>query len=310
MVFYATAADADADAAGSERPTVVAAIVRGDLEANLIQVQNLAGVGELRPAHEDEIAATGMVPGFASPVGIDPRAAIFVVDRWVAQSANLVMGANRADYHLRNVCCDRDYRPTVVGQVAAAFDGAPCASCGGPLQLARGVEVGNIFQLGTRYADALEARFTDEAGAAHPIVMGSYGIGLERLLACVAEEHRDEHGLVLPVTVAPYQVALVALARKEETWQAAEDMFAELAAAGIEVLYDDRRDLSAGVKFADADLRGMPLRVVVGERSLAAGGAELSRRGEQERRIVPLNKLADTLQDEIAALRTSLTITP
>ena len=303
MVFYAPAQD------GSEA-RVVAAIVRGDLEANLIQVQNLAGVGELRPAHEDEIAATGMVPGFASPVGIDPRAAIFVVDRWVAQSANLVMGANRTDYHLRNVCCGRDYRPTVVGQVAAAFDGAPCASCGGPLQLARGVEVGNIFQLGTRYADALEARFTDAAGAAHPIVMGSYGIGLERLLACVAEEHRDEHGLVLPVSVAPYQAALVALARKEETWRAAEKVFGALVAAGIEVLYDDRRDLSAGVKFADADLRGMPLRVVVGERSLAAGGAELSRRGEQERRIVPLNKLADTLQDEIAALRTPLTLAP
>ena len=163
--------------------------------------------------------------------------------------------------------------------MAAAFDGAPCASCGSPLRLTRGVEVGNIFQLGTRYAEALEARYTDEAGTAHPIVMGSYGIGLERLLACVAEEHRDQHGLVLPVSVAPYQVALVALARKEETWQAAEQVFAALVAAGIEVLYDDRRDLSAGVKFTDADLRGLPLRVVIGERSLAAGGAELSRRG-------------------------------
>ena len=193
MVFYAAAA-ADAAGAPEESATVVAAIVRGDLEANLIQVQHLAGVGELRSAHEDEIAATGMVPGFASPVGIDAGAAIFVVDRWVAESRNLVMGANRADYHLRNVCCGRDYQATVVGPVAAAFDGAPCASCGSPLKLARGVEVGNIFQLGTRYAEALEARFTDEAGAAHPVVMGSYGIGLERLLACVAEEHRDEHG--------------------------------------------------------------------------------------------------------------------
>ena len=308
MVFYATAADADA--AGSEQPTVVAAIVRGDLEANLIQVQHLAGVGELRSAHEDEIAATGMVPGFASPVGIDPGAAIFVVDRWVAESTNLVMGANRADYHLRNVCCGRDYRPTVVGPVAAAFDGAPCASCGSPLSLVRGVEVGNIFQLGTRYAEALEARFTDEAGATHPIVMGSYGIGLERLLACVAEEHRDEHGLLLPVSVAPYQVALVALARKEETWQAAERVFADLVAAGIEVLYDDRRDLSAGVKFNDADLRGLPLRLVLGERSLAAGGAELSRRGQRDRRIVPLDALPDTLQEEVAELHAPLTVAP
>ena len=305
MVFCATA---DAVADGSGQSTVVAAIVRGDLEANLVQVQNLAGVGELRPAHEDEIAATGMVPGFASPVGIDPGAAIFVVDRWVAESTNLVMGANRADYHLRNVCCGRDYQPTVVGPVAAAFDGAPCASCGSPLRLARGVEVGNIFQLGTRYAEALEARYTDEAGAAHPIVMGSYGIGLERLLACVAEEHRDEYGLVLPVSVAPYQVALVALARKDETWQAAERVFADLVAAGIEVLYDDRHDVSAGVKFNDADLRGLPLRVVIGERSLSAGGAELSRRGDTDRRIVPLDALADTLQEEIAELRAPFTL--
>ena len=307
MVFCATA---DAVADGSGQSTVVAAIVRGDLEANLVQVQNLAGVGELRPAHEDEIAATGMVPGFASPVGIDPGAAIFVVDRWVAENANLVMGANRTDYHLRNVCCGRDYQPTVVGPVAAAFDGAPCASCGSPLRLARGVEVGNIFQLGTRYAEALEARYTDEAGAAHPIVMGSYGIGLERLLACVAEEHRDEYGLMLPVSVAPYQVALVALARKDETWQAAERVFSDLVAAGIEVLYDDRRDLSAGVKFNDADLRGLPLRVVVGDRSLAAGGAELSRRGDTDRRIVPLDALPDTLHEEIAALGAALGAAP
>ena len=299
MVFYA-AATADA----SQPPTVVAAVVRGDLEVNPIQVQRLAGVGELRPAHADEIAATGMVPGFASPVGIDPGAAVFVVDRWVAESTNLVMGANRIDYHLRNVCCGRDYQPTVVGPVAAAFDGAPCASCGGALRLARGVEVGNLFQLGIRYSDALDARFTDEAGAAHPIVMGSYGIGLERLLACVAEEHRDEHGLVLPVSVAPYQVALVALARKEETWQAAERVFADLAAAGIEVLYDDRRDLSAGVKFNDTDLRGLPLRVVIGERSLASGGAELSHRGRRDRRTVPLNALPGTLHEELAELRT------
>ena len=302
MVFYAAAT---ADASG--RSTVVAAVVRGDLEVNPIQVQRLAGVGELRPAHEDEIAATGMVPGFASPVGIAPGAAIFVVDRQVAESPNLVMGANRADYHLRNVCCGRDYQPNVVGTVAAAFDGAPCASCGNPLQLARGVEVGNIFQLGTRYAEALEARFTDEAGTAHPIVMGSYGIGLERLLACVAEEHRDEHGLVLPVSVAPYQVSLVALARKEESWQAAERVFADLVAAGIEVLYDDRRDPSAGVKFNDTDLRGLPLRVVIGERSLASGGAELSRRGQRDRRTIPLDALPGTLQAEIAALHASLT---
>ena len=319
MVFYAPADAAgegagegagtragDGSAAGAANVTVVAAVVRGDLEANPVQVQELAGVGELRPAHADEIAAAGMVPGFASPVGVEPGKAVFVVDRWVAESANLVMGANRAGYHLRNVCCGRDYQPTVVGLVAAAFDGAPCASCGAPLRLARGAAVGALRRLGTRYSEAQEARFTDAAGAAHPIAMGSYGIGLERLLACVAEEHHDGRGLALPVSVAPYQVSLVALARKPETWQAAERLFAELTAAGIEVLYDDRRGLSAGVKLTDADLRGLPLRVVVGERSLAAGGAELSRRGAAERRVVPPDQLGAALLEEIAALRAPL----
>ena len=289
--------------AAEEDGTVVAAVVRGDLEVNPAQVRDLAGVGDLRPAHADEIAAAGMVPGFASPVGVEPGAAVFVVDSWVAQSVNLVMGANREGYHLRNVCCGRDYQPTVVGRIAAAYDGAPCAACGSPLRIERGVEVGSLVQLGARYSAAAEARFTDAAGAAHPIVMGSYGIGLERLLACVAEAHHDERGLALPVSVAPYQAALVALARTPETWQAAERVFAELTAAGIEVLYDDRPELSAGVKLTDADLRGLPLRVVVGERSLAQGGVELSRRGQTDRRIVPLDQLTAAVQEEIAALR-------
>lgn len=297
MVFYAAEEDG----------TVVAAVVRGDLEVNRAQVRDLAGVGELRPAQADEIAAAGMVPGFASPVGVEPGAAVFVVDHWVAQSVNLVMGANRDGYHLRNVCCGRDYQPTVVGRVAAAYAGAPCAACGSPLRTERGAEVGSLVQLGARYSAAAEARFTDAAGAAHPIMMGAYGIGLERLLACVAEAHHDDRGLALPVSVAPYQAALVALARKPETWQAAERAFAELTAAGIEVLYDDRRELSAGVKLTDADLRGLPLRVVVGERSLAQGGVELSRRGEAARRIVPPDQLTAAVQEEIAALRAVVT---
>ena len=247
-----------------------------------------------------------MVPGFASPVGIDPRAAIFVVDRWVAETSNLVMGANRPDYHLHNVCCGRDYQPTVVGPVATAFPGAACSVCGGELQISRAVEVGNLFQLGTRYAEAFEAAYTDAAGAAHPIWMGSYGIGLDRLLGCLAEEHHDEQGLALPVSVAPYQVALVGLGRSDEIWHTAERVFAELTAAGLEVLYDDRRELSARVKLTDADLRGLPLRVVIGDRSLAAGGAELSRRTEGERRIVPLDRLAAVLEEEIAALHAAL----
>ncbi len=176
--------------------------------------------------------------------------------------------------------------------------------------MARGVEVGNIFQLGTRYSDGLGAKFTDEDGTEHPIGMGSYGIGLGRLLACVAEEHRDDDGLMLPIAVAPYHVTLVALAREDETWEVAEGVFEELVGAGIEVLYDDRRDVNPGVKFKDADLRGLPLRVVIGERSLKAGGAELSRRGERESRIVPLADLTSEIRAEVGALMEPLELEP
>ncbi len=300
MVFYVGRVGDD------ER--LIVAIVRGDMEANPVRVQQLAGATTLRPAEEEEIRAVGMEPGYASPVGIEPDAAVFVVDRVVAETPNLVVGANEPDVHLRNVCCGRDYEPTVVGAVALAFEGAACAACGEPLRMARGVEVGNIFQLGTRYSEALGATYTDEDGEERPIWMGSYGIGLGRLLACVAEEHRDERGLALPVSIAPYHVTLVSLAREDEAHEVAERLFGELVAAGIETLFDDRRELSAGVKLNDADLRGMPLRVIVGERSLEAGGVELSPRrspegeGKPPRRVVPLEGAVEVIRAGIEAL--------
>lgn len=305
MVFYVGSFGGEG---GERTERVVAAIVRGDLEANVIQVQNLSGALELRSASEEEIAATGMVPGFASPVGIDPDAAIFVVDKWVAKTPNLILGANEVDYHLRNVCSGRDYEPTVVGKVAAAYEEAPCAKCGEPLRMVRGVEIGNIFQLGTRYTESMEARYTDEGGKGKPIWMGSYGIGLGRLLACIAEEHRDDDGLKLPVSVAPYHVGLIGLGKDDETHAIVEDVFQTLIEAGIEVLFDDRREQSPGVKLKDADLRGLPLRVVIGERSLKSGGAELRRRSDGEDRIIALENLVVEINGELDAMRVALEV--
>ena len=288
---------------GSER--LVVAIVRGDMDANPIQVQRHAGALALRPAHDEEIEAVGAVPGFASPMGIDRSGAVVVVDELVAISPNMVLGANEPDYHLLNTSCGRDYEADAVGEIAAAFDGAPCPECGENLQLIRGVEVGNIFQLGTKYSEALGAYYTDEDGEEKPIVLGSYGIGLGRLLACVAEEHRDERGLALPVSVAPFEVSLVSLAKSGETAAAAESLYERLRAGGIQVLFDDR-DASPGVKLNDADLQGMPLRLLVSERSLKAGGAELKRRTESEARLVPLEDAVDAVRAEIAALEAEL----
>jgi prolyl-tRNA synthetase len=280
---------------------LIVAVVRGDMEANEVAIRNLSGANEVRPATSQEIETAGAVPGYASPIGIRRDHALVVVDDLVAATPNLLAGANQAGYHFRNACYGRDYEADIVGHIAAAFAGATCVECGGPLDLRRGVEVGNIFQLGTRYSEALGATYLDEKGDSRPIVMGSYGIGLGRLLACIAEEHRDDYGLALPISVAPYQVALVALARSEATQQAAERLYEELRKAGVEVLYDDR-DARPGVKFADADLRGMPLRLTVSDRSLEKGGVELKRRAGEDVRLVSTDQAIAAVQEEIAAL--------
>ena len=216
---------------------------------------------------------------------------LIVVDDLVAHSPNLVSGANEAGYHLLNVTCGRDYQADLVADITAAREGDPCGRCGQPLHAERGIEVGNIFKLGTRYSEALGALYDDPAGQRRPIVMGSYGIGVGRLLATVAETRNDAYGLVWPVSIAPFHVHLVVLPRKApEAVAAADRLYAELWAAGIEVLYDDREDPSPGVKFNDADLIGLPLRITVGARSLEQGGVELKRRDQADKRIVPLDQ--------------------
>ncbi len=285
-----------------QEPRLIVAVVRGDMEVNETAILHLSGAQALRPATNEEITACGAVPGYASPVGIARENVVVLVDDLVTATPNLVVGANVPGYHLRNACFGRDYTADVVGHIAAAYRGAECIECGNVLALVRGVEVGNIFQLGTRYSDALGATYLDEAGDSHAIVMGSYGIGLGRLLACIAEEHHDEHGLALPISVAPFQVALVALARGEAAREAADRLYAELQKAGVEVLYDDR-DVRPGVKFADADLRGMPLRITVSDRSLAQGMVELKRRSSAELRTLPIPDAVAAVKQEIASLQ-------
>jgi prolyl-tRNA synthetase len=271
-----------ANVGGGEK--LVMAMVRGDHEVNETKLANAAGATALRPATVDEIRAVGAEPGYASPIGIDRTAAIVVIDDLVAESSNLVSGANEVDVHFRNVNAGRDFTADSVADIASATEGAECADCGGSLELFRGVEVGNIFQLGTKYSEALGARFTDEHGQEHPLVMGSYGIGVGRLLACVAEKHHDERGLMLPRAVAPVDVHVVVLG--EEGVAAAREVVSALEAADVTVIVDDR-SASAGVKFADADLIGAPLRVTLSKRSLAEGGAEVKVRRGGAQSIVP-----------------------
>jgi prolyl-tRNA synthetase len=272
---------------------LVLAMVRGDLDVNETKLANAVHARELRPATEEEIAGAGAAAGYASPLGLHD--ALVVVDDSVASSPNLVSGANEAGWHLRNTNLGRDYLADMVVDIAVARDGDACATCGATLRTERAVEVGNIFKLGTKYSQAFGARFLDEDGVERPIVMGSYGIGLGRTLACIAEAHHDERGLIWPASVAPFDVHLVRLRGGEEV---ADRAYAALTAGGVEVLYDDR-DEAPGVQFADADLIGLPLRLTASTRSLSAGGLELRLRANGETRILAEERLADTIKSEL-----------
>lgn len=285
------------------------AVIRGDMELNETKLSNAVGARELRPATEEEIRATGAIPGYASPLSlaIGSLGSFVVVDDTIPASPNLVAGANDEDYHLLNVNYGRDYTADIVTDIAAADEGAACPECGSPLRLTRGVEVGNIFKLGTRYSDSLGCTYLDKDGQNKPVIMGSYGIGVGRLLACAAEEHHDDHGLVWPITVAPFHVHLVLLRGKgtPQAEETADRLYAEMQASDIEVLYDDR-DESPGVKFNDADLIGCPIRITVSERALSAGGVELKLRHHSDKVIVPLDETVSGLRSEIATLEAEI----
>jgi prolyl-tRNA synthetase len=281
----------------------VFAVVRGDMELNETKLANAVHASELRPAREDEIRAAGAVPGYASPIGV-PGAWV-VVDEAITQSPNLVAGANEEGYHLLNTNYGRDYTAQTVCDLAAAQDGAACAACGAALRAVRGVEVGNIFKLGARYTEALGATFHTKEGVEKPVIMGSYGIGSGRLLACIAETSHDDYGLIWPISVAPFQAHLVAAGASAETLGAAGRLYAALEAAGIEVLYDDR-DERPGVKFMDADLIGVPLRLTLGDKSLKQRGVELKRRSGTEKTLVPLEGAVERVKAEIGTLEAEL----
>jgi prolyl-tRNA synthetase len=261
----------------------VVAIVRGDYDVNETKLVNaIKAVGGIRPAQVEEIKARGMEAGYGSPIGAQD--AVVVVDELVARSPNLVAGANRVGWHVKNVNVPRDYTPDVVAEIVNAREGDACIRCGSPIKLRNGIEVGNIFKLGTDFTVPLGATYLGEDGKEHPIVMGSYGIGLGRNVACIVEAHHDEKGIAWPEEVAPYAAHLVeiGLTKQPQVREVAERLHRVALEAGREILYDDR-DESPGVKFTDAELLGMPWILTVSPRSLAAGGIEVTERATGER---------------------------
>jgi prolyl-tRNA synthetase len=285
-----------AEVAGEGR--LVFALVRGDMDINDTKLVNALGGGFLRAANDVEIRSIGAVPGYASGIGLAPAkdmespGVMIVADESIEYGGNYVVGANEEPYHYTGANFGRDFTVSKIADIAQAESGHKCAQCGGRIESRRAIEAGHCFKLGTRYSAAVDATYLDDKGQNQLIFMGSYGIGLDRLMAIVVELHHDKDGIVWPESIAPYQVHLVHIGKDGDgTKEKAEAVYAELTAGGVEVLYDDRDGLGAGVKFKDADLMGMPWRVTVSGRSLEQGGAEVKRRSESERQIVATPEL-------------------
>ncbi|MGL4911704.1 MAG: proline--tRNA ligase [Romboutsia sp.] len=274
----------------------VVVVVRGDREVNETKVANAVGeVIEFELAREEVVnAVTGACVGFAGPIGL--KADYVFIDKEVADQNNLVIGANKDEYHIQNANYGRDFEGTV-GDFRNVTVGDKCTKCGNALEIARGVEVGHIFKLGTKYSEAMGATYIDKDGKSKPIIMGCYGIGVERTAAAVIEQHHDENGIVWPLSIAPYQLVVVPVnIKKAEHMEAAEKIYADLQAMGVEVLLDDR-DERAGVKFKDAELIGIPMRITVGK-DIVDGKVEFKLRDAQDKEVITLEEIKTRVEAE------------
>lgn len=287
-----------------EKGRFILAVIRGDFEVNEMKLTRAVKAIELRPAHAEEISdLLGSEAGFISPVGIreglkDGVELVVVGDPSLKTVRNFYGGANKKNRDLMNVNYGRDFEVDIEKDIAMAQAGYTALN-GGVLTEGRGIEVGNIFQLGYHYSHKMKrAEFIGDDGKAHPYYMGCYGIGIGRTLATIVEKHHDEKGMVWPKAVAPFMVHLLSLGKEDEVRAKTEGLYAELLAAGVEVLFDDR-DESAGRKFGDSDLIGIPLRLVVSARSLAEGGVEWKLRSSGEAGVVKFENLMKEIEDFI-----------
>jgi prolyl-tRNA synthetase len=280
----------------------VAVLIRGDLEVNEVKLKNEIGCTHLQLASEAKIEeVTGGPQGFSGPVGLEDIR--IVSDPSVMDLEVAATGANANDTHLVGVVPGRDFTPSLVAELRLATAGDPCPSCDTSLIEKRGIEVGHIFKLGTKYSESMNCRFQDAEGNEQPMIMGCYGLGVGRTVAAAVEQNHDDKGIIWPLPLAPYEVLLVVLnADKPEVVEAAGGLYQELVDAGIDVLFDDRSE-RPGVKFNDMDLIGFPVRVVLGQRGLDAGEVELSLRRDGEKRATPIAEMVPAVQALLEELR-------
>lgn len=282
----------------TEKETVMV-LVRGDREINEIKLYNLLGCVQLQMAGEETVRrVTDAEVGFAGPIGI--KNVTVIADKEVMAMRNAVAGSNKTDVHMVNVNPDRDFKPDKVSDIRLVMAGEPCPRCGGKLDEARGIEVGQVFKLGIKYSKALNAKYLDVNGKEQLMVMGCYGVGVSRTMAAAIEQNHDENGIIWPVPIAPFHVVVVPVNTKEEgQMQAAEEIYLALQNAGLDVLMDDRNE-RPGVKFKDADLIGYPLRVIVGAKAVEESTVELKNRKTGEMQIISREKAVDIVKQIIA----------
>ena len=274
-------------------------VIRGDLDVNETKLRNLLDAGDLVPATAEQIAAVGAVAGYASPIGVHD--ATVVVDQSVANARNLVAGANKHGYHVINSNVGRDYEADYIADISAATAGHLCPNCGQPMIARRAIEIGNIFKLGTRFTEAMGATYLDQNGKSHPVVMGSYGIGVGRSAATAVEQYHDDRGIKWPITIAPFHVSLLSIGKDADVLEACDALYDSLTASGVEVLYDDRNE-RPGVKFNDADLIGNPIRLSISRKTLDADEVELRLRTDDQSINVPQEGIVPHIRQLIDGL--------
>jgi prolyl-tRNA synthetase len=278
---------------------VAAALLRGDHELNEAKVKNALAASELRMADEETIVRiTGGPVGFSGPIGL--KGIPVLADYAVEVLPSVVVGANEADFHFVNVAPGRDFTPDRYGDFRLAEAGAACPRCAsGRLGLSRGIEVGHVFKLGVKYSESMGARFLDAQGMDKPMIMGCYGIGVSRAVAAAIEQNHDADGIIFPPAIAPFSAVITPVgARSAEIDAAAEEVYKDLWANGIDCLLDDR-DERPGVKFKDADLIGVPWRITIGKKAMAEGRVELRNRRTGEMKLVPLAEVVAVVKNEL-----------
>ncbi|WP_167577624.1 proline--tRNA ligase [Ammoniphilus sp. YIM 78166] len=280
----------------------VLALIRGDHELNDVKLKNMFDANVISMASEQEVKdILGSPVGFVGPIGLEGKKVTVVADHAVKDMVNAVTGAGEVDYHLKNVTPGKDFSVQQYGDLRNIKEGDPCPQCGEEIRFARGIEVGHVFKLGTRYSEKMKATFLDEQGKEKPMIMGCYGIGISRTVAAVVEQNHDENGIIWPRSIAPFEIHLIAVnVKNEDQLKLAESLYETLLAAGYEVLYDDRPE-RAGVKFKDADLVGLPLRITVGAKA-AEGVVECKVRKTGESEELSTDQLLDYLKATLSKL--------